>query len=46
MSPSVEPFNENKYKILMDGEVFPDNNAMEVYKYAYSILAAILKKMF
>lgn len=31
---------------LMHGEVFPDNNAMEVYKYAYSILAAILKKMF
>ena len=30
---------------LMHGEVSPDKNAMEVYKYAYEILAMILKKM-
>ncbi len=30
---------------LMHGEVTPDNNSLEVYKYAYYILAAILKKM-
>ena len=30
---------------LMHGEVSPDNNAMEVYKYAYYVLAEILKKM-
>lgn len=30
---------------LMHGEVSPDKNAMEVYKYAYEILAIILKKM-
>ena len=30
---------------LMHGEVVPDNNSSEVYKYAYYILAAILKKM-
>ena len=30
---------------LMHGEVVPDNNSAEVYKYAYYILAAILKKM-
>ena len=29
----------------MHGEVSPDKNAMEVYKYAYEILAMILKKM-
>ncbi len=30
---------------LMHGEVVPDNNSSEVYKYAYHVLAAILKKM-
>lgn len=30
---------------LMHGEATPDNNSMEVYKYAYNILSAILKKM-
>lgn len=30
---------------LMHGEVTPDNNASEVYRYAYYILATILKKM-
>ncbi len=30
---------------LMHGEVTPDQNSMEVYEYAYYVLAAILKKM-
>lgn len=30
---------------LMHGEVSPDNNSVEVYKYAYEILSMILKKM-
>lgn len=30
---------------LMHGEVTPDNNSLEVYKYAYNILSSILKKM-
>lgn len=30
---------------LMHGEVFPDANAIEVYKYAYYILSAILKNL-
>ena len=30
---------------LMHGEVTPDNNSAEVYKYAYYVLADILKKM-
>ena len=30
---------------LMHGEVTPDNNSLEVYKYAYNLLAGILKKM-
>ncbi len=30
---------------LMHGEVTPDNNSAEVYKYAYYVLAKILKKM-
>lgn len=30
---------------LMHGELTPDNNSSEVYKYAYYVLAAILKKM-
>lgn len=30
---------------LMHGEVTPDHNSSEVYKYAYYVLAAILKKM-
>lgn len=30
---------------LMHGEVLPDKNSIEVYKYAYEILAMILKKM-
>lgn len=30
---------------LMHGQVSPDKNAMEVYKYAYEILSIILKKM-
>lgn len=30
---------------LMHGEVMPDNNSLEVYKYAYYLLAGILKKM-
>lgn len=30
---------------LMHGEVFPDQNSSEVYKYAYYILVAILKKL-
>lgn len=30
---------------LMHGEVFPDQNSIEVYKYAYYILATILKKL-
>jgi hypothetical protein len=30
---------------LMHGEVSPDNSSSEVYKYAYYILAAILKKL-
>lgn len=30
---------------LMHGQVSPDNNSMEVYKYSYEILSAILKKM-
>lgn len=29
---------------LMHGEVMPDNNSSEVYKYAYYVLAEILKK--
>ena len=29
---------------LMHGEVFPDKNSNEVYKYAYYILASVLKK--
>lgn len=30
---------------LMHGQILPDKNAMEVYKYAYEILATILRKM-
>ncbi len=30
---------------LMHGEVTPDNNSLEVYKYAYYVLAEVLKKM-
>lgn len=30
---------------LMHGEVTPDNNSSEVYKYAYAILSAILKQL-
>lgn len=30
---------------LMHGEVSPDNSSNEVYKYAYAVLAAILKKL-
>ena len=30
---------------LMHGEVFPDQNSIEVYKYAYYILAAVLKNL-
>ena len=30
---------------LMHGEVTPDGNSMEVYKYAYYVLAEVLKKM-
>lgn len=30
---------------LMHGEVPPDNNSLEVYKYAYYILSEVLKKM-
>ena len=30
---------------LMHGEVFPDNNTGEVYKYAYYVLAMVLKKL-
>lgn len=30
---------------LMHGEVFPDNSANEVYKYAYLVLASVLKKL-
>jgi len=30
---------------LMHGEVSPDNSSNEVYKYAYSILTAVLKKL-
>lgn len=30
---------------LMHGEVFPDNGSHEVYKYAYQILVAIMKKL-
>lgn len=30
---------------LLHGEVIPDNNSLEVYKYAYYVLAEILKKM-
>lgn len=30
---------------LMHGEVFPDKNSIEVYKYAYYILSSILKKL-
>ena len=29
---------------LMHGEVFPDQNSNEVYKFAYYILATVLKK--
>lgn len=30
---------------LMHGEVFPDQNSIEVYKYAYYLLAAVLKNL-
>lgn len=30
---------------LMHGEVTPDNNSLEVYKYAHYVLAEVLKKM-
>lgn len=30
---------------LMHGEVFPDQNSIEVYKYAYYLLIAVLKKL-
>ena len=30
---------------LMHGEVSPNNHTNEVYKYAYNILAAILKRL-
>ena len=31
---------------LMHGEVTPDNNSLEVYKYAYYVLAEVLKKWY
>lgn len=30
---------------LMHGEVTPDGNSSEVYKYAYFVLASVLKKL-
>ena len=29
----------------MHGEITPDNSSSEVYKYAYYVLAAVLKKL-